>query len=96
MDLFGIATQSTSTEATLFAKAVAVSVTNHSSGAAILTGSSGYIAGTIGTFAATALSGIVMAAGIVTASATLLAGSTVALSVAGTTYVCWKDIESEK
>ena len=96
MDLFGIATQSTSTEATLFAKAVAVSVTNHSSGAAILTGSSGYIAGTIGTFAATALSRIVTAAGIVTAPAILLVGSTVALSVAGITYACWEDIESAK
>ena len=96
MDLFGIATQSTSTEATLFAKAVAVSVTNHSSGATMLTGSSGYIAGTIGTFAATALSGIATAAGIVTAPATLLAGSTVALSVAGIPSACWEDIESAK
>lgn len=61
--------------------AAGVTAVTHSSGAVILTGTSGYIAGTLGTTATTAL-------GILSAPA-VLAGSAVALVAAGgAVYVC--------
>lgn len=61
--------------------AAGLSVVPHSSGAVILTGSSGYIAGTLGTVATSALS-------ILTAPATV-AGATITLvAVGGAVYVC--------
>lgn len=61
--------------------AAGVTAVTHSSGAVILTGTSGYIGGTLGTAAASAL-------GILSAPA-VLAGSAVALvAVGGAVYVC--------
>ena len=60
------------------AGAAGVSVVAHSPGAAILTGSSGYIAGTIGTFGASALATI---GAVVTAPATIIAGVEVTISL---------------
>lgn len=67
--------------ATGAAGAAGVTAVTHSSGAIILTGSSGYIAGTLGTAAASAL-------GILTAPATI-AGTAIGLvAVGGAVYVC--------
>lgn len=72
----GVATGTTATMSTLGYTAV-----THSSGAVILTGSAGFVPGTLGTAAASAL-------GILSAPA-VLAGSAVALvAVGGAVYVC--------
>lgn len=56
-------------------------VVAHSSGAAILTGSGGYIAGTLGTIGTTAL-------GVITAPATLTAAALSVIAVGSAVYVC--------
>lgn len=56
-------------------------VVAHSSGAAILTGTGGYVAGTLGTIGTTAL-------GILTAPATLTAAAVSVVAVGGAVYVC--------
>lgn len=61
--------------------AAGVSVVEHSSGALILTGSSGYIAGTLGTGATTAV-------GIATAPATLVGAASGAVVVGGALLIC--------
>lgn len=56
-------------------------VVAHSSGAAILTGTSGYIAGTLGTIGTAAL-------GVLTAPATITAATVSVIAVGGAVYVC--------
>ncbi|MEQ9037906.1 MAG: hypothetical protein RIE24_06090 [Silicimonas sp.] len=56
-------------------------VVTHSSGAAILTGASGYIAGTLGTIGTAALS-------VLTAPATIAAATVSVVAVGGAVYVC--------
>ncbi len=67
--------------ATTAATAAGITAVTHSSGAVILTGSAGYIAGTLGTAAATAL-------GILTAPATITAAAVGLVTVGGAVYVC--------
>lgn len=65
----------------------------HASGAAILTGSSGYIAGTLGTIGASALATI---GTVVTAPVTLIVEGVSLAAIGGATYVCWDELtESE-
>lgn len=61
--------------------ATGTTVVAHSSGAAILTGTSGYIAGTLGTIGTAAL-------GVLTAPATITAATVSVIAVGGTVYVC--------
>ncbi|SEN77082.1 hypothetical protein SAMN04489859_101624 [Paracoccus alcaliphilus] len=58
-----------------------VTVVAHSSGAAILTGSSGYIAGTLGTIGTTAL-------GVLTGPVAMAAAAVSVVVVGGAVYVC--------
>lgn len=67
--------------ATVGASAAGITAVTHSSGAVILTGSSGYIAGTLGTAGATAL-------GILTAPVTLTGTALGLVAVGGAVYVC--------
>jgi len=62
-------------------KLAGVSVVAHSSGASILTGSSGYVAGTLGTMGAGALS-------VLTAPATAAAATVSVIAVSGAVYAC--------
>jgi ankyrin repeat protein len=66
---------------------VGITAVTHSSGAIILTGSSGYIAGTLGSVGATALS-------ILTAPATLTAAAITVVALGGTVYYCSIDSSS--
>lgn len=61
--------------------AAGITAVTHSSGAIILTGSAGYMAGTLGTAAATAL-------GILTAPATLTAAAIGVVTVGGAVFIC--------
>ncbi|MCT4333801.1 hypothetical protein MU516_13105 [Paracoccus sp. YLB-12] len=61
--------------------ATGTTVVAHSSGAAILTGSGGYIAGTLGTIGTTAI-------GILTAPVTVTAAAVSVVAVGGAVYVC--------
>ena len=61
-----------------------ITVVSHSSGALILTGSSGYIAGTLGTIGSTAL-------GFLAAPATLTAAVVSVVVLGGTVYYCSGD-----
>lgn len=58
-----------------------VSVVAHSSGAYILTGSSGYVAGTLGTIGTSALA-------VLTAPATIVGAAVSVMAVGGAVYVC--------
>tara|TARA_R100000687_G_scaffold77729_1_gene70449 strand:+ start:2791 stop:3507 length:717 start_codon:yes stop_codon:yes gene_type:complete len=71
------------------AGAAGVSAVTHSSGAAILTGSSGYIAGTLGSVGASALATI---GAVVTAPATIIAGGLSVAAIGGATYICWDEL----
>jgi hypothetical protein len=71
------------------AGAAGVSAVAHSSGAAILTGSSGYIAGTLGTFGASALASI---GAVLSAPATIVAGGVSVAAIGGATYICWDEL----
>lgn len=75
----GVATASGS--ATIASTAAGVSAVAHSSGAIILTGSSGYIAGTLGTFATGAFA-------FLTAPATLTAAGAVVVLTGGSVFYC--------
>lgn len=61
--------------------ATGTTVVAHSSGAAILTGSGGYVAGTLGTIGTTVI-------GILTAPATIAAAAVSVVAVGGAVYVC--------
>lgn len=61
--------------------ATGTTVVAHSSGALILTGTSGYVAGTLGTIGTTAL-------GILTAPVTVTAAAVTVVAVGGAVYVC--------
>ncbi len=63
------------------ATAAGVTAVEHASGAIILTGSGGYIAGTLGTLASGALS-------VLTAPATVTATAVTVVAVGGAVYVC--------
>ena len=63
------------------ASAAGVAAVTHSSGAIILTGSGGYIAGTLGTAGATAL-------GLLTAPATITGAVVSLVAIGGAVYVC--------
>lgn len=67
--------------ATAAASAAGVTAVTHSSGAVILTGASGYIAGTLGTIGAAALA-------VLTAPATLTAAVVSVVTVGGAVYIC--------
>lgn len=67
--------------ASVAAGAAGVSAVAHSSGAVILTGSGGYIAGTLGSLGAGALA-------VLTAPATLTAAAVSVVAVGGAVYVC--------
>ncbi|MDU9004279.1 hypothetical protein [Sedimentitalea todarodis] len=71
------------------ASAAGVAAVGHSSGAVILTGSSGYIAGTIGTVGTSLLA-------ILTAPATLTAAAVSVVAVGGAVYVCQSDSDDQK
>ena len=70
------------------ASAAGVTAVAHSSGAAILTGASGYVAGSISTLGATALAAGSSTAAVVTAPITLAAVGFVAAGVGGAVYLC--------
>lgn len=74
------------------AGAAGVTAVTHSSGAAILTGSSGYVAGSLGGVAATSLSAI---GAVITAPVTIIAGSAVAATIGGATYYCWDELSAD-
>lgn len=63
------------------ASAAGVTAVTHSSGAVILTGASGYIAGTLGTIGASVVA-------VLTAPATLIAAGVSVVAVGGAVYVC--------
>lgn len=86
--IIGKATAAT-TAASTVAGAAGVTAVTHSSGAAILTGSSGYVAGSLGSAGATALATSATVASVVTAPATLIIGGAVAAGVGGAAYLCW-------
>jgi len=75
----GVATASGS--ATIASTAAGVTAVTHSSGAIILTGSSGYIAGTLGTFATSAFA-------FLTAPATLTAAGALVVFTGGSVLYC--------
>ncbi|MBQ1203144.1 MAG: hypothetical protein IIX61_04985 [Loktanella sp.] len=80
------------TGASTVASAAGVSAVTHSSGAAILTGGSGYVAGSLASFGAKALAGSAAIASAVTAPITLtIVGGTAAV-VGGATYLCWESL----
>ncbi|MEM7440660.1 MAG: hypothetical protein AAF393_13755 [Pseudomonadota bacterium] len=62
-------------------KLAGVTVVKHSSGAAILTGSGGYISGTLGTIGTTTL-------GVLTSPVTLTATSVSVIAIGGVVYLC--------
>lgn len=74
------------TGASLASGAAGVSAVTHSSGAVILSGSSGYIAGTLGTIGASLLS-------LLTAPVTVAAASVTLVGVGGSVYFCAPDSE---
>lgn len=82
----------TATGASTVAGAAGVSAVVHSSGAAILTGSSGYVAGSLGGLGATALSGSAAVAAAVTAPVTLTIAGVSAAAIGGAAYLCWDDL----
>ena len=67
--------------ATTTASAAGVSAVVHSSGAVILSGSAGYIAGTLGTAGAATV-------GVLTAPATLAATAVSLVALGGAVYIC--------
>lgn len=82
----------TATGASTVAGAAGVSAVAHSSGAAILTGSSGYVAGSLGGLGANALAGSSAVAAVVTAPATLTIAGVSAAVIGGAAYLCWDDL----
>ena len=78
---FGAGTVATAAGAQSAVAATGVSAVAHSSGAVILTGSAGYISGTIGTIGATALS-------VLTAPATLATATVTVVAAGGALYLC--------
>jgi len=78
---FGAGTATAAAGAQAAISAAGVTAVSHSSGAVILTGSAGYIAGTLGTLGATVLT-------ILTAPATLAAATVTVVGVGGAVYVC--------
>lgn len=80
------------TGASTVAGAAGVSAVMHSSGAAILTGSSGYVAGSLGSLGASALAGSSAAAAVVTAPITLTIAGVSAAAIGGATYFCWEEL----
>ncbi|MEP2531323.1 hypothetical protein [Shimia sp.] len=80
MSATGLAAGATGAAA-LGTSGIGVTAVAHSSGAVILTGSSGYIAGTLGTVGATGLS-------VLTAPVTVTAAAIAAVAVGGAYYVC--------
>lgn len=81
--LVGLGAGATGT-ATLATSGMGISAVAHSSGAVILTGSSGYIAGTLGTIGSSALA-------VLTAPAALTAAAVSVVAVGGTVYYCSSD-----
>jgi hypothetical protein len=77
------------TGASSVAGAAGVSAVAHSSGAAILTGSSGYVAGSLGSLGASALAGSSAVAAVVTAPITLTIAGVSAAAIGGAAYFCW-------
>ena len=69
------------TTASSVASAASVTAVTHSSGALILTGSSGYVAGSLGSAGAAAVAGATTVTSIITAPATLIIGGAVAAGV---------------
>jgi len=67
--------------ASLATSVVGVTAVTHSSGAVILTGSAGYLAGTLGTAAATVVATL-------TAPATLIGAAVSIVTVGGAVYIC--------
>jgi hypothetical protein len=67
--------------ATLATTAAGVTAVTHSSGAVILTGSAGYLAGTLGTIAASVVS-------VLTAPVTLIGATVSVVAVGGAVYLC--------
>jgi hypothetical protein len=82
----------TATGASTVAGAAGVSAVAHSSGAAILTGSSGYVAGSLGGLGANALAGSAAVAAAVTAPVTLTIAGVSAAVIGGAAYLCWDDL----
>lgn len=80
------------TGASSVAGAAGVSAVAHSSGAAILTGSSGYVAGSLGTLGASALAGSSAVAAVVTAPITLTIAGVSAAAIGSAAYFCWDDL----
>ena len=81
------------TTASSVASAAGVTAVTHSSGALILTGSSGYVAGSLGSAGAAAVAGATTVTSIITAPATLIIGGAVAAGVGGAAYLCWDKME---
>lgn len=77
------------------AAAAGVTAVTHSSGAAILTGSTGYVAGSMGTMGTSLLAGGSAIAGVLTAPATLTVAAITAAGIGGATYLCWEEISEE-
>lgn len=74
-------TAGVATSASALTSAAGITVVAHSSGAAILTGSAGYVAGTLGTLGTTAL-------GVVTAPVTAVVAAVSAASLGTAVFVC--------
>jgi hypothetical protein len=80
------------TGASTVAGAAGLSAVAHSSGAAILTGSSGYVAGSLGSIGATTLAGSSAILATITAPVTLTIGGVAVAAVGGATYLCWDEL----
>ena len=86
-------TAAATTAASSVASAAGVTAVTHSSGALILTGSSGYVAGSLGSAGAAAVASAATVTSIVTAPATFIIGGAIAAGVGGAAYLCWDKME---